>query len=129
MKKLFQEAPDVPQSVANRAIRIVEKHLRVHRVNRVRDLSEEAKIRLYRDLRFYFEGDSQSPGAGSNDKRFSLRRFFTRLWEGIEDFLSASESNRSGGEITIFAWAFFGDSAKFAVLPWGNGTTACDKTC
>ena len=64
MKKLYPEAPDVSQSVANRAARIVEKHLRTHRVSRACDLPEEARIRLYRDLRLFFESDSQVPGAG-----------------------------------------------------------------
>lgn len=91
MKKLFPEAPDVPQSVANRAVRIIEKHLRVHHVSRTRDLPEEAKIRLYRDLRFFFEGDPMGPSAGSSTTGFSIRRSLSRLWEKIEDFLSVCE--------------------------------------
>jgi len=88
MKKLFPKAPDVCQSVANRAVRIIEKHLRVHRVGRTRDLPEEAKIRLHRDLRFFFEGDPTGPSASSNERGFSIRRSLSRLWERIEDFLS-----------------------------------------
>lgn len=129
MKKIFPEAPDVPQNIANRGIRIIEKHLRQHHVNRVSELPEEAKVRLYRDLRFFFEGGNQSSGNGSDKQRFSLRRFLSRMWEGIEDFLSASESNRDSTEIQIYAWAFFGESAKLAVVPWINGHSACDDSC
>jgi hypothetical protein len=54
MKKIFPESPDVPQGTANRGVRIIEKHLRMHRVDRARDLPEEAKIRLLRDLKSFF---------------------------------------------------------------------------
>lgn len=124
MKKLFPEAPDVPQSVANRAVRIIEKHLRVHRVSRTSELPEEAKIRLYRDLRFYLEGGSQPPGAESEEKGFSLRRFLSRFWEKIEDFLSVSESCRDCGRAAILVWASFGESARLYALPW----TSCSQT-
>jgi hypothetical protein len=95
MKKLFPDASDVPQSVANRAARIVEKHLRTQRVNRARDLSEEARIRLYRDLRLLFEGGERPDIKGNEGQGFSVRRFCRRLWEGLEDFLSASMAERT----------------------------------
>lgn len=59
MKKLFPEMPDAPQAIANRAARIIEKHMRTHRVEKAKDLPEEARIRLYRDLRFLFDGGDQ----------------------------------------------------------------------
>lgn len=89
MKKLYPDMPDVTPAVANRAIRIMERHLRTHRVTRAKDLPEEAKIRLYRDLRLFFEGDQQPPDVGSGKKPVSLRGFLSRLWEKVEDFLSA----------------------------------------
>ncbi len=89
MKKLYPGMPDVTPTAANRAVRIVERHMRIHRVKRARDLPEEARIRLYRDLRLFFEGDQQPPYAGSGKKSFSLRRYLSRLWERVEDFLSA----------------------------------------
>jgi hypothetical protein len=90
MKKLFPEASDVPGSVANRAARIIEKHLRLHRVDRARDLPEEAKVRLYRDLRFFFDSGGQptQPGTAAG----GVRRFLAGLWGKIEDFVSMSES-------------------------------------
>lgn len=115
MKKLFPEAPDVPQSVANRAVRVIEKHLRLHRVDRVNDLPEEAKVRLYRDLRFFFEGDGTAPGTGTGDR--TIRGFFTRLWEKLEDFLSAAETDRAAGSIVLLAWASFGEPTRLTFLP------------
>ena len=115
MKKLFPEAPDVPQSVANRAVRVIEKHLRLHRVSRVNDLPEEAKVRLYRDLRFFFEGDGSTPGTGTGDR--TIRGFFSRLWEKLEDFLSAVEAGRSTGPVVLLAWASFGESTRLTFLP------------
>jgi hypothetical protein len=91
MKKLYPEAADVTQSVANRAARIVEKHLRTQRVSRACDLPEEARIRLYRDLRLFFEGGSQASGTDSGKRRLSVRETISLLWEKLEDFLSASQ--------------------------------------
>lgn len=86
MKKLFPDTPDVSQRVANRAARIVERHLRTHQVTRARDLPEEARVRLLRDLRVHFEGDGQNPpgrgGAGAPPGRQ-----WSCLWERILDFL------------------------------------------
>lgn len=92
MKRLYPDMPDVSPTEANRAIRIVERHLRTQRVSRARDLPEEARIRLYRDLRLFFDGNGQYPQSGSGKQGFSLRGFFSRLWEKVEDFLSACGS-------------------------------------
>lgn len=121
MKKLFPEAPDVPQSVANRASKIVEKHLRLHRVERARDLPEEAKVRLYRDLRFFLESGGQPSYPGPGGTLSGMRRFFSELWGKIEDFLSMSESSRAIGPIGILALAGFGEAARTAAMPWGFG--------
>lgn len=123
MKKMFPDAPDVPQSVANRASKIVEKHLRLHRVERARDLPEEAKVRLYRDLRFLFDSGGQPPSQGNEG--FSIGKFFSGMWEKIEDFFSMSESCRIGGIVTVFAWASFGDSARLAIDGWSSNSLAC----
>lgn len=100
MKKLFPEAPDVPQSVANRAAKIVEKYLRLHRVERARDLPEEAKVRMYRDLRFFFDSGGQptdtTPGIGAG-----VRRFFSGLWGKLEDFLSMAASRPIVGPMAV----------------------------
>jgi len=116
MKKLFPDMPDVSQSVANRAVRIVEKHQRVHHVSRARDLPEEAKIRLYRDLRFFFEGDSQSPNGGEK-QRLSTRGFFSRLWEKIEDFLSAASVDRKVARGLAIFFSSFVKIERIAMAP------------
>lgn len=105
MKKLFPEVPDVTPSVANRASRIIEKHLRMHHVNRARELPEEARIRLYRDLRFFFESGSQPPSAGSDGGRPSIRAYLSRLWSKIEDFMSACDIATAPGAMGTTAWS------------------------
>lgn len=113
MKKLFPETPDVPQAVANRAARIIEKHMRMHRVEKAKDLSEEARVRLYRDLRFLFDGGDQPAGG----KKFCARSFFARMWEKLEDFLSACEADRNGlADVT--AWVSIGESARLVFITW-----------
>jgi len=98
MKKLFPEASDVPQSVANRATKIVEKYLRLHRVDRASDLPEEAKVRLYRDLRFFFDSGGQPTDTGTGFGA-GMRRFWSGVWGKIEDFLSMAESDRAVGPV------------------------------
>ena len=87
MKKLFPEMPDVPQSVANGAVRIIERHFKTHRVTRAAELSEEAKVRLHRDLREFFDteiGLGGSRGA-ARKRRIGL---FEKITTWLEDFLS-----------------------------------------
>ena len=129
MKKIFPEVPDVSQSMANRATRIVERHLRLHRVNRVNELPEEAKVRLYRDLRFFIESEGQPPSSEQGLRGLGIRGFFSKLWEKIEDFLSMSEDMRGCGPITIFTWSYFGESPRFAFGAWGSQSQSCDDTC
>lgn len=119
MKKLFPETADVPQSVANRATKIVEKYLRLHKVERARDLPEEAKVRLYRDLRFFFDSGGQPSEPGAGGIGASIGRFFSGLWGKIEDFLSMSEA-RVLGPVWVLACAGFGDSNRVTVVPWGE---------
>jgi hypothetical protein len=111
MKKLFPEMPDVPQNVANRAVRIIEKHLKTHRVARARDLPEEARIRLYRDLRFFFDSENRSPDDRLPKKSFSLRGALSSFWEKLEDFLSACESGRLCSVLAVAMWPTLGESA------------------
>ena len=91
MKKLFPEAPDVPQPVANRAVRIVEKYFRLHRVERARDLPEEAKIRLLRDLRSFFDAELRhiGPAVGDATKR---KGWLAKLIKRVENVLSFGEA-------------------------------------
>lgn len=89
MKKLFPEAPDVPQGTANRVIRIIERHLRIHRVDRAADLPEEAKVRLFRDLRLFFDSDEGPVGRPRQRGESPIRRSLLRLWEKLGNVLSA----------------------------------------
>jgi hypothetical protein len=118
MKKLSSEAPDVPQSVANRAAKIVEKHLRLHGVGRAKDLPEEAKVRLYRDLRFFLDSGGQPSDPGPGGAISGARRFLSGLWGKIEDFLSMSEGCRSVGPIGVLALAGFGEATRTTAVGW-----------
>ena len=75
----------------------------MHHVNRARDLPEEARIRLYRDLRFFFESGSQPPGADSQGGRPSIRAYLSRLWSKIEDFMSACDMATAPGAMGFTA--------------------------
>ncbi|MBI2844053.1 MAG: hypothetical protein HYX78_11695 [Armatimonadetes bacterium] len=94
MKKLYPDAPDVPQGVANRGVRIIEKHLRLHRVERAKDLPEEAKVRLLRDLQAFFDSEMDEGGTkrGSSTGK---RGFWSRLRERVENFLTFSAADSS----------------------------------
>jgi len=93
MKKLYPEAPDLSQNAANRAVRIIERHLKVHGVTRARELPEEARVRLYRDLRLFFEGASKPPPDASAKSRSSIAGFMRSIREALDDFLSAFNAN------------------------------------
>lgn len=57
MRKIYQSAPDVPQSIANKAIDIIERHMVASGVRRAEDLPEENKIHLLRELQKFFQSD------------------------------------------------------------------------
>ena len=91
MKKLFPEMPDVPQSVANGAVRIIERHFKTHRVTRAADLSDEAKVRLHRDLREFFDAEIGLPGPEGPGQSAGRKRrigLFEKITTWLEDFLS-----------------------------------------
>ena len=87
MKKLFPGMPDVPQNVANGAVRIIERHFKTHRVTRATELSDEAKVRLHRDLREFLNTEIGLPGPQSavRKRRVGL---FEKITTWLEDFLS-----------------------------------------
>ena len=88
MRKLYPDAEDVPQRVASRAVRILERHLRQARVERARDLTEEARVRLYRELRAFLDSES---GARTNESGRARGGAWGRLLKRLEDFLSFSD--------------------------------------
>lgn len=57
MRKIYQSVPDVPQSAANKAIDIIERHFTVNGVRRAEDLQEESKVHMLRELEKFFETD------------------------------------------------------------------------
>jgi hypothetical protein len=113
--------------MANKASRIVEKHLRLHRVNRASELPEEGKVRLYRDLRLFFESGGQPPSSGQDGNWSYVRRLLSRAWERVENFLSFSDVARTSSPITILAVLAYGDSMRLAILPWISGPKTCDE--
>ncbi|NLB56465.1 MAG: hypothetical protein GX811_12035 [Lentisphaerae bacterium] len=108
MKKLFPDISDVPQSMANKAIRIVDKHLRHHRVDRATDLSEEAKVRLLRDLRAFFENDPDKwefEAMGGDHKNW-----LARIIERIEKYFNFDLE-------AVIIFMIFGSCASSLILP------------
>lgn len=57
MRKIYQSAPDVPQAIANKAIDMIERHLASNGVRRAKDLPEESKVRLLRELDSFFRSE------------------------------------------------------------------------
>jgi hypothetical protein len=57
MKRVHRFAPEVPQRLADRGTELIEHHLSVAGVSRASELSEEARVRLARDLRAFFEAE------------------------------------------------------------------------
>ena len=92
MKKLYPEVEDVPQSVANRASRIIERLLRQTQVERARDLPEEARIRLFRELRAYFDGETRL-GSGQSASRHNRDGLWSRFLKRLEGALSFRDSD------------------------------------
>jgi len=88
--------PDVPQSLANRAAKVMERHFRQHRVSRASELPEEARVRLYRDLRTLFDSENELQSAEETARQYDfgyapaeqpgLRGFWRRLRRAMGDF-------------------------------------------
>lgn len=99
MKKLFQEAPDVSQRVANRSIKIIERHLRLHKVDRAKDLPEEAKVRLLCDLRSFFDSE-----AGKGEHGSAKGGFWSKLRDKIENFMGFHAANGKNQVSDMVDW-------------------------
>ena len=57
MRKIYQSVPDVPQSLANKAVDIIERHFTASGVRRADDLPEESKVHLLRELDKFFQSE------------------------------------------------------------------------
>ena len=57
MRKVHRHAPDVPQGVADRGTELIERHLAAYGVTRARDLPEEGKVYLRRELSQFFAAE------------------------------------------------------------------------
>lgn len=83
MKKVNRYVPDVSQGVADRSTDIVERHLAAYGVSRACDLPEEGKVRLAREMRFFF--DEEIPegltmlSPSDVGWRGAVKRFWRRL--------------------------------------------------
>lgn len=88
MKKIFSDAPDVPLATANAVARIIERHLRIHRVDRAKDLPEEAKVRLYRDIRAFFDDVTRLRAVSRSRQPGALRRIIGDIRQILRDCLT-----------------------------------------
>ena len=57
VRKVHRHAPDVPQSAADRGTEVIERHLSAYGVTRARDLPEEGKVFLQRELSKFFAAE------------------------------------------------------------------------
>lgn len=93
MQKLFGTAPDVPQTVANKGARLIEGYLRRNRVSRAKELPDEERVRLLRDLRALFDAEL-GPVARNSDiwatrrRRSPVQRFLEWLTDSLEDLVA-----------------------------------------
>src|SRR5207249_1358056 len=54
VRKVNRRQPDVPQRTADRGTDVIERHLAAYGVSRARELPEEGKVYLYRELSQFF---------------------------------------------------------------------------
>lgn len=95
MRKIYGSAPDVPQSAANKAIDIVERHFAAAGVRRAEELSEEGKIRLLRSLQWYFESELPPKIMGKNGEEYDTgqgKGFFGRIARWFENLFSEEDN-------------------------------------
>src|SRR5262245_180457 len=57
MRKAHRHMPDLPQAVADRGTEVIERHLAAYGVTRARDLPEEGKVYLRRELIQFFNAE------------------------------------------------------------------------
>jgi hypothetical protein len=70
--------PDVPQQVADRGTELIERHLSAYGVTRARDLPEEGKVYLRRELAGFFA--AELPGGIPPPPH---ARGWRRWWNGL----------------------------------------------
>jgi hypothetical protein len=79
MRKAHRYLADVPQPVADRGTELIERHLAAYGVSRARDLPDEGKVYLRRELVKFFaasltQGLPQPPAPTSRWRRW---------WDGL----------------------------------------------
>jgi hypothetical protein len=92
MKKIFPDCPDVPQGVANRGARVIERYFRLHRVARAGDLPEEARVRLLRDLESLLSGGS-GPGNRPDVREGGQRGLWKRMRDWLDSFFGFGDTS------------------------------------
>ncbi|MDH7481260.1 MAG: hypothetical protein QHH26_04680 [Armatimonadota bacterium] len=91
MRKIFQFAPDVPQSVANKAIEIIERQFAAYGVKRAEDLPEESKVRLLRELQAFF-ADEFPPDIRDKKATRHSQGIFRQLLNWLRSLFSNGDS-------------------------------------
>jgi hypothetical protein len=83
VKKVNRYVPDVSQRVADRGTEVVERHLAAYGVSRAADLPEEGKVKLVREMQFFFQREIPEGLQMLDPSEVGWRGFFMRAWRRL----------------------------------------------
>lgn len=83
MKKTNRLVPDVAQGVGDRGTEVVSRVLTAYGVSRAKDLPEEGKVRLAREMQLYFERELPEGLTLLDPRDLGLRGWLRRLWRRL----------------------------------------------
>ena len=83
MKKVNRLVPDVPQQVGDRGTEVVARVLAAYGVGRAKDLPEEGKVRLAREMQLFFERDLPEGMALYDPGDLGFRGWLRRVWRRL----------------------------------------------
>lgn len=83
MKKVNRRVPDVPQALGDRGTEVVARVLAAYGVGRAKDLPEEGKVRLAREMQLFFEQEQPEGMTLLDPRDLGLQGWLRRLWRRV----------------------------------------------
>ena len=83
MKKVNRYVPDVPQRIGDRGTEVIERHLAANGVSRAAELSEEAKVRLLREMRAFYNQELPEGLTMLDPRDMGIRGVLRRFWRFV----------------------------------------------